>query len=145
MTPRIRIVSGPLSAKDRAIPTRMQGKIGALVVFEGLVREGEDGRPLRALWYEAYEPMTTRCLENLAYELAAAHTQGQAQVLLVRIEHSIERVMVGGCSFRLTVGAAHRKEALAFMDEFIDRMKKEVPIWKSPIWPPSPGQSPVYA
>jgi molybdopterin synthase catalytic subunit len=39
----------------------------------------------------------------------------------------------GQCSFRLQVASAHRAEALAAMTEFIDRLKRDVPIWKSPV------------
>lgn len=102
-----------------------ESEIGARVVFEGLVRATENDRTLAALDYEAYEPMTTRGLQKLALEL------GQAQMLAVTVEHSLGRVPVGQCSFRLTVCAVHRKEALAFMDAFIDRMKQEVPLWKT--------------
>lgn len=132
MSPVIRLVAGPLAP---AAPVDIaSGKIGALVVFEGLVRATESGRTLAALDYETYEPMTTRGLEQLARELADAHSVGQAQVLAVIVEHSVGQVPVGQCSFRLTVCAAHRKEALVFMDAFIDRMKLEVPIWKNPVW-----------
>jgi molybdopterin synthase catalytic subunit len=38
---------------------------------------------------------------------------------------------VGQRSFRLTVHARHRAESLAAVGEFIDRMKRDVPIWKT--------------
>jgi len=122
----IKLINGALAWERDAPPS--QGLVGAHVVFEGLVRTTENGRPLAALDYETYEPMTTSGLEKLAWEL------GEAQVLAVVVEHSVGRVPVGECSFRLTVCAAHRKEALVFMDTFIDRMKLEVPIWKNPVW-----------
>lgn len=128
----IQLEDGPLASVQAA--DAAPGKTGAWVAFEGLVRAAEDGRVLAALDYEVYEPMTTRGLDRLARELAAAHSAGQAQVLAVKVAHSVGRVPVGRCSFRLTVCAAHRKEALAFMDAFIDRMKAEVPIWKNPVW-----------
>jgi len=122
----VELVEGALAWEREALPS--QGTVGAHAVFEGLVRGTENGRILTALDYEAYEPMTTRGLEKLAHEL------GDGKILSAKIEHSIGRVPVGECSFRLTVCAAHRKEALAFMDAFIDRMKLEVPIWKNPVW-----------
>ncbi len=131
----IQLIHGPLgpsNTADLAISTT--GRVGARVMFEGLVRATENGRKLAALDYEAYEPMTSRGLNTLAGELAVAHSHGQAQIWAVRVEHGIGPVPAGGCSFRLSVWAAHRKEALAFMDAFIDRMKQEVPIWKNPLY-----------
>ena len=38
---------------------------------------------------------------------------------------------VGERSFRLQIAAPHRQEALAAMAEFIESMKRDVPIWKN--------------
>lgn len=126
----VRIIDGPLEAN----PSPEQspgglGRAGARVVFEGVVRAEEEGRVVRALMYEVYEPMASRTLQALAVEIGAAHG-----VISIVIEHSRGEVGVGECSFRLAIDASHRKEALAAMDELIDRMKKDVPIWKTPIW-----------
>jgi molybdopterin synthase catalytic subunit len=42
-------------------------------------------------------------------------------------------VPVGACSLRLLVAAAHRKPALKAMDEFIDALKRDIPIWKEAV------------
>ena len=102
---------------------------GAVVVFEGRVRGLEDGRPVAALAYEAYEPMTTRELRSLAESVCAEH-----QLPWLRAEHSTGRVGVGEVSFRLSIAAPHRAEALAAAGVFIDRMKREVPLWKVPVY-----------
>lgn len=99
---------------------------GALISFEGIVRPHEDGRPIDALDYSTYEPMAQNMLEKIAR--AIGERQG---LLAMRIEHSRGRVPAGQVSFRLTIAAPHRKQALAAMDEFIDRMKQDVPIWKA--------------
>lgn len=121
----VRIVDGPLPQRAPVA----SGESGAVVCFEGVVRRMEDGRPLRALAYEAYEPMASRLLTELATTIATRHALHRACV-----EHSRGEVGVGECSFRLIVHAGHRKPAIAAMDEFIDQMKKDVPIWKTPVW-----------
>lgn len=123
---------GPLAFAAPADPC--PGRTGAWVVFDGVVRRAEEGRALAALDYEAYEPMASCLLERLARGLAMRHTQGKAQILAVHVWHSVGRVPVGACSFRLAVASAHRKEALAFTDEFIDAMKQQVPLWKLPVF-----------
>lgn len=102
---------------------------GAVVAFEGIVRELEEGRRLDALHYDTYEPMAQNMLEAIARELANRH-----DLLAVHVTHSRGRVAVGACSFCLIIASLHRKEALVALDEFIDRMKKDVPIWKRPVW-----------
>lgn len=127
MDVRVEIVDGPLGAPgDPARP----GGAGAIVVFEGVVRGDEGGDPIDALEYEAYLPMAKNQLEALAREVGASHG-----IAMMRVEHSTGRVPVGACSFRLTVASAHRAEALEAMGEFIDRMKRDVPIWKRVVGP----------
>jgi len=98
---------------------------GAYLVFEGIVRPLEGIEPIVALEYEAYEPMATRELTRLAHDILARHA-----LAAISVEHSRGRVPAGACSFRLRIWSGHRKEGLAAMDEFIDRMKRDVPIWK---------------
>lgn len=102
---------------------------GAVISFEGVVRPVENGRTLRSLVYEVYEPMATQQLRDLAQELAASH--GLTAII---VEHSRGVVPVGQCSFRLRIAATHRKEALEAMELFIDRMKQDVPIWKRQVY-----------
>ena len=126
MSVSVSITDGPLGPPaNQRDADATQGRAGARVVFEGIVRAVENGRSIRALMYDAYEPMASRMLASLAREIAAA--QG---LLAMHVEHSRGEVPVGACSFRLTIHAAHRQEAVAAMDEFITRMKKDVPIWK---------------
>ena len=122
----VTIVEGALGAPP---PRPHDPGCGAWVVFEGVVREEEDGRPLEALDYTAYEPMARDQLEQIARGVVREH--GLSHLM---VEHSRGVVPVGGCSFRLSIASGHRKEALAAMDEFIDRMKRDVPIWKQPVW-----------
>ena len=124
---RVSLIEGPLGPAASGPHGSLAE--GVCVVFEGIVRPTEDDRRLLALDYEAYEPMTSRQLETLCCEIAEAHG-----VSAIAVEHSHGRVRVGEVSFRLTVRAAHRKEGLAAMDAFIDRMKAEVALWKRPVF-----------
>ncbi len=127
---RITIVEGAVPAGQTTTPTGA----GASLVFDGVVREGEPregdaGAKISALDYEAYEPMAQRMIERIGDELIEKHG-----LIGMEAVHSKGRVAVGECSFRLIVYARHRKEALKAMDEFIDRLKRDVPIWKKPVW-----------
>ncbi len=118
---------GPLPAAAR--PLDCDGA-GAVVSFEGRVRPLERGRTIAALDYEIYEPMARQMLAQLAEELVA-----RFGLLALCVEHSYGRVEVDQCSFRLQVAAAHRQEALAAMACFIDRLKQDLPIWKTAVEP----------
>ena len=102
---------------------------GATVTFDGVVRPDEAGRTLAALHYQAYEPMTTHELERLA-----ADTVQRFGLLHLDVTHSTGDVPVNTCSFRLTLTAPHRREALDAMDHFIATMKRDVPLWKLPVY-----------
>jgi molybdopterin synthase catalytic subunit len=121
MTVQVTISDGPLPAAPAG---RLEGA-GGIVVFEGIVRRLEDAAEIAALEYTAYEPMAQNTIRRIAEDLILRHG-----VLGVAVEHSKGRVAVGDCSFRLTVWGRHRKEALAAADEFIDKLKVDVPIWK---------------
>ena len=129
---RVDLIAGPLPDSQpgcATAPVDTDLRAGAVVVFDGVVRLTEEGRALSGLHYESYEPMTSRMLTQLADEIINTHG-----LIALVVSHSVGDVPVGRCSFRLTVWSAHRKEALKAMDEFIDRMKKEVPLWKTPNW-----------
>lgn len=125
MSVSIEIVDGPLSPQTSR-PQAFTGA-GAVLAFLGVVRPNEPGGPIRSLHYQTYEPMAHNALERLARELLEKHG-----LLAVQVEHSRGDVPAGEISFRLTIAAAHRKPAIVAMDEFIDRMKQDVPIWKRP-------------
>lgn len=105
---------------------------GAELRFEGVVRRFE-GDPaaaceLTALDYEVYEPMASRLLHELAESVARAH--GLASIIAL---HSRGCVPVGATAFVLRVRSPHRAEAIAATTAFVDRLKREVPIWKRPV------------
>jgi molybdopterin synthase catalytic subunit len=124
MLVEVHIGDGPLAPGQALV---CQGA-GAIFLFEGIVRPSEDGKPIAGLRYETYEPMAQSVLTQLSQELLQKH-----ELMAVRVEHSRGHVPVGQCSFRLQLASKHRKEGLAAMDEFIDRLKQDVPIWKTPV------------
>ncbi len=129
MSVTVRIHDGPLPVSPAGCSVGgATGAAGAVVFFEGVVRAEEDGRPIQALDYEVYEPMATRELQRLAEDVLRSFG-----LLAVSVAHSRGRVPVGQCAFRLSVAAAHRAEALRAVEAFIDRLKRDVPIWKTPV------------
>ncbi|WP_146409533.1 molybdopterin synthase catalytic subunit [Allorhodopirellula heiligendammensis] len=129
----VRLTDGPIFAPSKfASESREAATAGAVIVFQGCVRGSEineetQAEPILGLEYQVYEPMTSRELRRLAHTHAIKHG-----IIAVDVEHSYGFVGNGECSFVLQVAAAHRREAITYVEEFIDEMKRHVPIWKLP-------------
>ena len=108
-----------------AIARLLTGAEGAVVTFEGTVRNHTKGRPTRCLDYECYESMALTMMARIGREIAAAH-----QVERVAMVHRLGRLLIGETSVAVIVTAPHRRAAFEASLEGIDRLKKAVPIWK---------------
>ncbi|MDF3059557.1 MAG: hypothetical protein K0R17_3772 [Rariglobus sp.] len=100
--------------------------VGALATFTGLVRGSENDLPISALVYEAYQPMAEIVMHRLLTELAAAHPCHS-----VFVQHRIGVVPVGETAIHIAIQARHRAPAFALLAAFMDRLKQDVPIWKT--------------
>ena len=98
---------------------------GAVVIFSGVVRDRNEGRVVTRLEYEAYEPMALAQLATLGTELKT-----EFGLTAVRIHHRLGEVPLGESALLAATAAPHRKAAIAAMDALVDRLKREVPIWK---------------
>ena len=121
-TINIEITRSPLAP----FPSDATDGCGAVVEFVGIVRGEENGRSITALEYEAYQPMAEREIARLIGELLI-----QFPCEAVRVAHRIGRVPVGEAAIALRVTSRHRAEAFSLTAGFMDRLKQEVPIWKT--------------
>jgi MoaE-MoaD fusion protein len=103
----------------------LTGAEGAVVTFEGTVRNHTKGRATRCLDYEGYESMALKVMLQIAMELVAKHEIGR-----IAMVHRLGRLLIGETSVAIIVTAAHRGPAFDAAREAIDRLKKLVPIWK---------------
>jgi MoaE-MoaD fusion protein len=102
-----------------------RGEDGAIVVFEGIVRNQTRGRETLYLDYEAYEDMALQQIESLA-----ADALRQFQIRDVVIVHRLGRIEIGETSVLIAVVSAHRGAAFGACRWLIDTLKRTVPIWK---------------
>jgi MoaE-MoaD fusion protein len=110
---------------DELIAAAKQGSDGAVVVFDGIVRDNTRGRNTLYLDYEAYEEMAERQIAELAGQ--AVERFGVRAVTLV---HRLGRLEIGETSVLIVVASAHRGAAFEACRWLIDTLKKTVPIWK---------------
>lgn len=100
-------------------------RCGASVEFRGIVRDEERGASIAALIYEAYEAMAVRVMRRILEEESARHP---CERVVVRHRHG--RIAVGETAVLVWIAARHRGEAFALLAAFMDRLKREAPIWK---------------
>jgi MoaE-MoaD fusion protein len=98
---------------------------GAVVAFDGIVRDNTRNRRTLYLDYEAYEPMAMKQMESLA-----AESRTRFPVRAASIIHRLGRLEIGETSVFIVVSAAHRGAAFEACRWIIDTLKKTVPIWK---------------
>lgn len=98
---------------------------GAIVVFEGIVRDNTNGRATTYLEYECYEPMALQQMGRIGAEIASRFALGR-----IGMVHRVGRLEIGEVSVAVITTAPHRKPAFEAAFEGINRLKREVPIWK---------------
>jgi molybdopterin synthase catalytic subunit len=122
--PRARLVATRLDPEE-VLESVRQPAAGAVVVFDGTVRDHSRGRRTLFLDYEAYAPMALRELEQLA-----AAALARFAICDVAVVHRTGRMEIGESSVVIAVSAAHRGPAFEACRWIIDTLKHTVPIWK---------------
>ncbi|MCL5005489.1 MAG: molybdenum cofactor biosynthesis protein MoaE [Acidobacteria bacterium] len=117
---------------------------GAVVVFEGIVREQSHGRKTLYLEYEAYEAMAVRKMGEIG-----AEAKEKFDIHNVGMIHRVGRLEIGETSVAIVVTAEHRHPAFEACHYAINRLKQTVPIWKKEyfadgsVWAEGEGQQRV--
>jgi MoaE-MoaD fusion protein len=117
---------------------------GAVVTFDGCVRNQSHDRRTLYLDYEAYESMAVAKMREIA-----AAARAQFAIDRIAIAHRLGRIEIGETSVFIAVSSPHRPAAFEACRFAIDTLKRTVPIWKKEyfedgaVWadgelPPSP-------
>ncbi|MGB9029254.1 MAG: molybdenum cofactor biosynthesis protein MoaE [Acidobacteriaceae bacterium] len=101
------------------------GEDGAVVLFDGIVRNNSRGRRALHLFYEAYEEMALDQMRRLAAQALADYP-----IRDLAIVHRLGRLDIGETSVVVAVSSAHRAAAFDACRWLIDTLKQTVPIWK---------------
>jgi len=110
----------------RALETRLlQGLDGAIVTFQGVVRNNTRGRATLRLDYECYEAMAIRKMAEIGRAIA-----GEFAVSRIAMVHRLGTMEIGEASVVVIATAPHRRPAFDAALEGINRLKKLVPVWK---------------
>ena len=88
-------------------------EIGAMELFIGISRNHKEDQGILALYYEAYEEMVGKSALSLEKTIKERYPSIQELVIIT---------------------ASHRKSLFQAMDECVDLIKKNLPIWKKGIY-----------
>ncbi|MHA2787808.1 molybdopterin synthase catalytic subunit [Corynebacterium sp. S7] len=110
-----------LPAAREATMTRA---MGALVSFEGIVRDHDGGHRVATLTYSSH-PTADAEIARIAQEIVVKHP-----FVRVWTAHRTGPIPIGEVAFIVLAAAAHRGDAFVAASELADRVKAEVPIWK---------------
>lgn len=122
--PLVRIVREPIVAHD-IVPKLERPEDGAIVIFDGIVRNHSRGRRTLYLDYHAYEEMALKQMLVLAED-----ARKQFAIRQVAVIHRLGKLEIGESSVLIAVFSAHRAAAFDACRFLIDSLKKTVPIWK---------------
>lgn len=122
---RADIVSDPLEPlAPEARSATMTRAMGALVVFDGVVRDHDGGNGVLGLTYTAH-PEAVRIMTEVAAAVSSRHPDVRLWAV-----HRIGPLEIGESALTVLAAAAHRGPAFAACEDMADTVKAEVPIWK---------------
>jgi len=122
--PLVKIVREKIDP-HQIVPPMERPEDGAIVMFDGIVRDHSRGRRTLYLDYEAYEEMALKQMRGLA-----AQAMEKFAIRNLAIVHRLGRLEIGESSVFIAVFSAHRAAAFEACRWIIDTLKKTVPIWK---------------
>ncbi|MFC0507180.1 molybdenum cofactor biosynthesis protein MoaE [Micromonospora costi] len=103
-------------------------RAGAVVSFQGVVRDHDHGRVVTSLEYEGH-PSAERILREVAAEIAA-----DPEVYAVAVSHRVGPLAIGDVALVAAVSTAHRGAAFAACARLVDEVKARLPIWKRQVF-----------
>jgi molybdopterin synthase catalytic subunit len=118
------LVRQPINAREIAESVKA-AEDGAVVVFDGFVRNSFKGKKTLYLEYEAYETMAYAKMREIGAQIHA-----RFPIHRLAIFHRLGRLEIGETSVLIAVSSAHRREAFEACRYAIDTLKRAVPIWK---------------
>jgi len=116
-----------ITKEPLAVPTMEDPNIGSFIVFQGKVRNHSENGEVQAIEYSAYEELALSQLGKIVQETEEKYN------VTVYAAHRIGRLVVGETALVVATLSPHRQEGFLATMEIIDRIKKEVPIWKKEI------------
>ena len=120
----IDIVESPIDRRKVVDSVTTPGS-GAIVTFDGTVRDNARGKPVTHLYYEAYPEMALKELHKIRDQAMQRWPLNEVSII-----HRVGRMEIAESSVFIAVSSAHRGDAFEACRFAIDTLKTTVPIWK---------------
>ncbi len=118
------LTEAPIDSDD-LVKRVMRPSDGACVVFEGVVRNHDEGKKVESIFYDAYRPMAEKEITKILDDITTRFPE-----VRIEVQHRLGLLRVGEASIVIACSAPHRGEAFDACRTVIDRFKQTVPIWK---------------
>ncbi len=98
---------------------------GAVSMFEGNIRNENQGEQVVNLEYEVYEKLFLKEIGRIAGEV-----RENWRIYELAVVQRIGLLQVGDTGIIICVSSAHRRDALDALSYMIEEFKKRAPVWK---------------
>jgi molybdopterin synthase catalytic subunit len=112
---------------ETLVQTVQHDAAGAVVTFQGTVRNASLGHSIQYLEYETYRPMAEQEMQRIVGQAQEKFAASCAAI------HRVGRLQVGETSVIVAASSAHRAQAFEACRFVMDSIKKTVPIWKKEV------------
>ena len=99
--------------------------VGGIVLFEGRVRNHNEGKDVLSLDYEIYPEMAISEGQKIVDE-----AKEKFDIVGIECIHRYGNLELGDIAVLVVASSKHRKEAFLACEFVIDKVKEEVPVWK---------------
>mgnify|MGYP000853588459 FL=1 len=120
---RAGVVREPVSVSELAAAVEDRAA-GAVVTFDGMVRDHDRGRDVIAIAYSAH-PSADEVMAQIAREIA-----GRPGLRAVAVVHRTGDLGIGDTALGVAVSADHRAPAFDAVRDIVEEVKRRLPVWK---------------
>ncbi len=108
---------------------------GAIVIFEGCVRNHHQGKSVQHLEYEIFHKLAESEANKITQE-----TYDQFDIHKISSIHREGKLQITDIAIWIGVSASHREDAFKATQYMINEIKKRLPIWKKETYTDSSTQ-----
>lgn len=120
----IKITDQPIDVREALEYVRHES-CGAVTMFEGDIRNTNEGESVAGLTYEVYDELLRNEMEKIGAEMRARWSVHEIAVI-----QRTGWLNVGDIGIVISVSSAHRRDALDALSHAIEEFKKRAPVWK---------------
>jgi len=129
--PRVRVQAEDFdTGRELDALTAGRADVGALASFVGLVRDANDGSPVKAMTLEHYPGMTERAIAKIVEE-----ARQRWNVIDCTVIHRFGELKPTDRIVLVVVASGHRGDAFAACEFIMDYLKTHAPFWKKEATP----------